>query len=192
MHITSSDPAAAIAIMPQPVDKLAPPSTFRHVFPPSVSCKRRAPALSSHKWPGHRHRRYRRLPGSTRILARCSRSFSPTLVQFSPPSLERVNSIADGDTVADPTLARAHPYDFRIVRIDCDGADRLRRGLIEDRLERTPAVHRLPDAAARRSGENGQAAALLTAETEVIRPLIIADPMLRAGSPDTVPESKRT
>ncbi len=64
-----------------------------------------------------------------------------------------VNPVADRDRIARPCLAAAHPDRIRMRGIDRDGADRLDRVLVEDRLERRASVERLPDAAARRAHE---------------------------------------
>ena len=79
---------AAIDSMPHPVEPFAPASTLRQVWPPSLVLYTPRSSLSSHRWPVAQA--YTVLPslGSTRILAMCSESFSPTFFQFSPPSTD--------------------------------------------------------------------------------------------------------
>src|SRR5438477_7637729 len=60
-----------------------------------------------------------------------------------------VDAIARRDVVARRALARAHPDDLLIVRIDRDRADRTDRLRIEDRREGLPGVGAAPNAAAR-------------------------------------------
>ena len=61
-----------------------------------------------------------------------------------------VDAVADGNGIARPGLASSDPDDLRILRIDLHGSDRLDRLLVEDRLERCPAVLALPHPTARR------------------------------------------
>src|SRR5205814_703137 len=58
---------------------------------------------------------------------------------------------ADGYAVAHPRLAGADPDVLVVRRIDRDRADRLRRLVVKNRLEREAGIGRLPDAAARRA-----------------------------------------
>src|ERR1017187_12607 len=51
-----------------------------------------------------------------------------------------VDAVADGDAVAQPAFAGAHPYDFRVGGIDGDRADGLHVGEIEHGLESGSAV----------------------------------------------------
>src|SRR5262245_36265547 len=74
------------ASIAQPVDWFAPASTLFHVVPPSVVRYTPPAALSFHRCPVAQARTVLPLRGSTMILAMCSESFSPTFVQFSPPS----------------------------------------------------------------------------------------------------------
>src|SRR5207245_2139517 len=69
-----------------------------------------------------------------------------------------INAVTDGDAVPDPALTRAGPDNFGIRGIDCYGANGLHIRAIENGLERCAAVDRLPDAAARRSDEDGEPA----------------------------------
>ena len=104
-----------------------------------------------------------------------------------------VDAVADRDAVARPRLAGADPDRLRVGRIDGDGADRLHRLLVEHRLERGAAVDRLPHAAA--GGADVDASVLppsCTAASAAMRPLIAAEPMLRAPRPEMVSESTFT
>src|SRR5205085_1469993 len=65
-----------------------------------------------------------------------------------------INAVADRHAVARPAFAGADPDVLRIFRIERDGADRLHRLLVEDRLVTGPAVFRFPDAAAGRADED--------------------------------------
>src|ERR1035438_200030 len=76
------------AIMAQPLEPFAPARTFFQVLPPSVVWKTPRSSLSSHKCPVAQASTSLLSVGFTRILAMCSLSFSPTLVQFSPPSVD--------------------------------------------------------------------------------------------------------
>ena len=69
--------------------------------------------------------------------------------------------------------------------MDCTGG-------VEDGLEGGAAVDRFPDAAAGRGGEDGEAAHRHGGVTAAMRPLIAAEPMLRAGRPEMVPASNLT
>src|SRR6266403_1036834 len=73
---------------PQPVEPFAPASTFFHVLPPSVVLKTPRSSLSFQRWPVAQTSTVLPLLGSTEIFAMCSASFSPTLLQFSPPSVD--------------------------------------------------------------------------------------------------------
>ena len=59
-----------------------------------------------------------------------------------------VNTIADGDAVARPSLARAYPDILRIRGIDRDRPDRLYRLFVEDGFESGATVTGFPHAAA--------------------------------------------
>ncbi len=67
-----------------------------------------------------------------------------------------VDSVADRDAVARPRFARADPDVLRILGIERDGADRLHRLLVEDRLVARPAILGFPNAAAGRSDVKGE------------------------------------
>ena len=67
-----------------------------------------------------------------------------------------VDPVADRDGVAHPGLAGADPDGVGMGGIDRDGADRLRRLLVEDRLEGRAAVLGLPHAAARPRRRRGR------------------------------------
>ena len=72
-----------------------------------------------------------------------------------------VDAVADRHAVAHPALARPDPDRLGVLGIDRDRADRLHRLLVEHRLERGAAVHRLPHAAARRADIHGETIALV-------------------------------
>src|SRR5882762_9731382 len=76
------------AIMAQPLEPFAPARTFFQVLPPSVVWYTPRSSLSSHKCPKAQTSTSFPSPGFTRILAMCSLSFRPILVQFSPPSVD--------------------------------------------------------------------------------------------------------
>ena len=58
-----------------------------------------------------------------------------------------VNSVAHGEIRPLQTLAARHVDDVRIGRSDRDGANRLRRLIVKDRIPRAAVVSRLPNAA---------------------------------------------
>ena len=103
-----------------------------------------------------------------------------------------VDAIADRDAVARPGFAGTDPDVLRIRGINRDRADGLHVGLDRRRLEGRAAVDRFPDAAAGRADEDGDACRLDHGVTAAMRPLMVAEPMLRAGSPEIVPESNFT
>src|SRR6185312_4041985 len=72
-----------------------------------------------------------------------------------------VHAVANGHAVAHPALTAAYPNVLRVCRIDGNGANRLHVGLIEDRFEAAASIHRLPHAAAGRSGKDGQASVIV-------------------------------
>ena len=72
-----------------------------------------------------------------------------------------IDAVPDGDAVANPAFAAAHPDNFGIGGVDGDGADGLHRGVIEHRFETGAGVDRFPDAAAGGSGEHGEASAVI-------------------------------
>src|SRR5262245_2470948 len=76
------------ASIAQPVDGFVPASTLDHVFPPSVVRYTPPAVLSFHRCPVAHASTVLPLRGSTMIFAMRSESFSPTLVQFSPPSVD--------------------------------------------------------------------------------------------------------
>src|SRR5690349_22103233 len=79
---------ADMASIEQPVERFAPASTLFHVLPPSVLRKTPPVSESFQRWPVAHASTLLLLRGSTRILAMCSESLRPTLVQFSPPSVD--------------------------------------------------------------------------------------------------------
>src|SRR2546428_3332881 len=100
-----------------------------------------------------------------------------------------VDAVSDGNGIARPGLAGPDPDDLGVPGIDLYRSDRLDRLLVEDRLERRAAVLALPHPAARRGNvEQGLAATLRPAIAEM-RPLMVAEPMLRALSPEMTPAS---
>src|SRR5436190_5557763 len=60
-----------------------------------------------------------------------------------------VHPVADRDMAADPRLTRPRPHDVRVRWSDGEGADRLHRLVVEDRLPVDAAVRRLPHATRR-------------------------------------------
>ena len=103
-----------------------------------------------------------------------------------------VNAVADRNAIAHPGFAGANPDDFRVRRIDGDRADRLHRLAVENRLEGRAAIHRLPYAAAGRADKDRHPSILFIASSAATRPLMVAEPMLRAGNPEIVAESNFT
>src|SRR5579862_924908 len=183
---------AAIEIIPHPVEPFAPASTFRQVFPPSLVLKTPRSSLSFHRCP--MAQAYTTLPslGSIRILAICSESVSPTFFQFSPPSTDLYTpSPID-------TLLRSQPSplptqtilelegSMATVPVDCTSG-RSKTGLNVVPPLMDFQMPPLADAANTVSRPPS-----LTAVTAAMRPLISAEPMLRAGRAEIVPESYRT
>src|SRR5580700_10186279 len=76
------------AIMAQPLEPFTPARTFFQVLPPSFVWKTPRSSLSSHKCPVAQTSTLLLSFGFTKILAMCSLFFRPTLVQFSPPSVD--------------------------------------------------------------------------------------------------------
>src|SRR6476661_11260741 len=74
-----------------------------------------------------------------------------------------VDAVADGDGITGPAFAGSDPINLRVGRIEGDGADRLDRLLVEQRLERRSAVFRLPHAARGRAHEQGNLAVFFLA-----------------------------
>ena len=101
-----------------------------------------------------------------------------------------VDAVADRNAVARPRFARADPDVLRVLRIERDRADRLHRLLVEDRPVMRSAVFRFPNAAAGRADEERDFArtALAFAAMAETRPLMVAEPMLRAPRPEMVAE----
>src|SRR5579863_4816875 len=77
-----------MANRPHPVEPFAPARTLFQVLPPSLVLKTPRSSLSFHRCPVAQTRTLLPSVGSTRILAMCSLSLGPTLVQFSPPSVD--------------------------------------------------------------------------------------------------------
>src|SRR5580692_10822217 len=75
-------------IMAHPLEAFVPARTFFQVLPPSLVWKTPRSSLSFHRCPVAQTSTSLPSPGFTRILAMCSLSFRPTLVQFSPPSVD--------------------------------------------------------------------------------------------------------
>src|SRR5262249_17370841 len=112
-----------------------------------------------------------------------------------------VDAVADRHAVAHPAFTAAGPDDLRIGWIDGQRADRLHARLIEHRTEAAAAIHRLPPSPTFRDFHTPPLAPpaktvsrplSLKAVTAATRPLIVAEPIFRAGSPEMVPASKRT
>ena len=97
-----------------------------------------------------------------------------------------VDAVADGDAVARPGFAGAGPDGLRVRRIDGDGADGLHRLSSKTGLKVVPPFtdfHTPPLAAPTKTR---QAAVFVDGVTAAMRPLIVAEPMLRAGRPEIV------
>ena len=71
-----------------------------------------------------------------------------------------VNSVANRDAIARPRLSRAHPNSFRVRWINRHRSDRLHTFAVEHRLIGGAAINRLPNSAAGRSDEDGNASVL--------------------------------
>ena len=102
-----------------------------------------------------------------------------------------VNAIADRDAVAHPRFAGAHPDDLRIGRINGDRTNRLHAFASKTGLKVVPPLtdfHTPPLAAPAKTVMRPFSS---TASTAAMRPLIVAEPILRAGKPDTVAASNR-
>src|ERR1022692_3459257 len=170
------------AIMAQPLEPFAPARTFFQVLPPSVVWKTPRSSLSSHRCPVAQTSTSLLSVGFTRIFAICSLSFSPTFVQFSPPSIDLYTPSPTD------TLLRVHAsplptqtiFEFEgsiaTAPIDCTSS-RSNTGLYV--VPPFTDFHTPP---------------LAAPTNTVMRPLsstASSEPMLRAGNPDTVAESKR-
>ena len=104
--------------------------------------------------------------GSTMaIMPMCSDSFSPTFFQLAPPSVGLVDAVAERDAALAVVLTGAGPDDVRVVRIEPQAADRVRRLAVEHRLPGRAAVGGLPDAA--RGGGREVALGVLGVDREV-------------------------
>src|SRR5271166_2383629 len=130
-------------------------------------------------------------PGFTRILAMCSLSFKPTLVQFSPPSVDLYTPLPTETlfrTQASPVPTQTI-FEFEgsiaTAPIDC-ASSRSNTGLYV--VPPLTDFHNPPLAAPTNTVMRPSSS---TASTAAMRPLIAAEPMFRAGNPETVAASKR-
>src|SRR5580658_9558648 len=122
----------------------------------------------------------------------CSLSFRPTFVQFSPPSVD-LYTPSPTDTLLrvqpspEPTQT-VFEFDGSIATapIDCTSS-RSNTGL--NVVPPFTDFHTPPLAAPTNKVMRPSSS---TASTAAMRPLMVADPMFRAGNPETVAESKRT
>ena len=112
------------------------------------------------------------MPGSASqhvvAVARIHQNLGDVLAVFQPnvrpvlPAIRRlVNPVAHRHTIARPRLARPHPNNFRVRRIDRHRANRLHIFPVEYRLVGRAAVHRLPHSAACRAHKHRDAAVFL-------------------------------
>ena len=69
-----------------------------------------------------------------------------------------VHAVTDGNAVPGPTLARANPYIFGVLRIERDRANGLHRLLVKHRMITCSAVIRFPNTAAGRTNDEGNLA----------------------------------
>src|ERR1700730_10213818 len=179
------------AIMAQPLEALAPARTFFQVLPPSLVWKTPRSSLSSHRCPRAQTSTSLLSPGFTRILTMCSLSLRPMLVQFSPPSVD-LYTPSPTETLlrvqASP-LPTQTVFEFdgstATAPIDCTSS-RSNTGLnvLPPFTDfQTPPRAAPPNTVGRLSPPPASAAAP--------RPLMVAEPMFRAGKPETVAESKR-
>src|SRR6267154_5900589 len=121
----------------------------------------------------------------------CSLSLSPTLVQFSPPSVD-LYTPSPTDTLlrVQPSPLPTHTvFEFEgsiaTAPIACTSS-RSNTGL--NVVPPFTDFHTPPLAA---PTNNVMRPSSSTASTAAMRPLMVAEPMFRAGSPDTVAASKR-
>src|SRR5208282_1923884 len=179
------------AIMAQPLEPFTPARTFFQVLPPSLVWKTPRSSLSSQRCPVAQASTSLLSFGSTRILAMCSLSFRPTLVQFSTPSVDLYTPSPTD------TLLRNHAspvpthtiFEFEgsiaTAPINCTSS-RSNTGLYV--VPPLTDFHTPPLAAPTNTVMRPFSS---TASTAAMRPLIVAEPMFRAGNPETVAESKR-
>src|ERR1700733_8486970 len=179
------------AIMAQPLASFTPARHFFHLLPPSLVWKTPRSSLSSHKCPVAQASTSLPSFGFTRILAMCTLSFRPTFVQFSPPSVD-LYTPSPTDTLlrvqASPEPTQTiFEFDGSIATapIDCTSS-RSNTGLyvVPPFTDfQTPPLAAPMKTVIRPSSS--------TASTAAMRPLMVAEPMFRAGNPETVAASKR-
>src|ERR1700686_623881 len=181
-----------MASIPQPVEPLAPARTFFQVLPPSDVLKTPRSSLSFQTWPVAQARMLLLSWGSMRILAMCSESFKPMLVQFSPPSVD----LYMPSPIETLFLVHASPEPTQTILefegsmatdpIDCtDWRSNTGLKVVPPFTDfQTPPLA-APTNTVRRPFS-------LTAATAATRPLMVAEPMLRAGNPEIVAASNFT
>src|SRR6202035_2279610 len=152
-----------VASIPQPVEPLAPARTFFQVLPPSDVLKTPRSSLSFQTWPVAQARMLLLSWGSMRILAMCSESFKPMLVQSSPQPTKTILEF-------EGSMATA-PMDWTDWRSNTG-------------LKVVPPFtdFQTPPLAAPTNTVRRPFSA--TAATAATRPLMVAEPILRAGKPE--------
>src|ERR1700722_1345592 len=178
-----------MASRPHPEEPFVPARTLFHDLPPSFVLKTPRSSLSSHRCPVAQTSTFLPSVGSIKILAMCSLSFRPTLIQFSPPSVDLYTPSPTD------TLLRTHdsPVPTQTVfvlegsiataPIDCTSS-RSNPGLYV--VPPFTDFHTPPLADPTNTVILPSCS---TASRAAIRPLMVAEPMLRAGNPDTVAAS---
>src|SRR5579864_2695052 len=175
----------------QPDEPFAPANTFFQVLPPSEVLKTPRSSLSSHKCPVAQTSTVLPSLGSIRIFAMCSLSFRPTLVQFSPLSVD-LYTPSPTETLlrvqASPVPTHTvFGFEGSIATAPMDWtSSRSKTGLKV--VPPFTDFHTPPLAAPTKRVRRPSCS---TASTAAMRPLMVAEPMLRVGSPDTVAASKR-
>src|SRR3984893_15408513 len=179
------------AIMAQPLEPFTPTRTFFHVLPPSLVWKTPRSSLSSHKCQVAQARTSLTSFGFTRILAMCWLSFRSTFVKCSPPSFDLyppppTDTLWRVQASPEPTQT-IFEFDGSIATapIDCTSS-RSNTGL--NVVPPFTDFHTPPLAAPTNSVMRPSSS---TPSTAAMRPLMVADPILRAGNPETVAESNR-
>ena len=99
-----------------------------------------------------------------------------------------VNTVADRNRVPRPGFTGPDPNRFWIFWIDRNGADGLRRFFVKNWFICRAAICRFPYASGCSADIDREAFPSWIASMAAIRPLIVAEPMLRAPSPEIVSE----
>src|SRR6476659_5584736 len=175
--------------MPQPVDAFTPASTLLQVLPPSLLLNTPPPWLSANAPPVAHTRTSLAFFGFTRILAMCSESFRPTFMKFSPPSVD-LYTPSPTETLLRIQLSPVPTHRFlwsegstATAPMDCAPA------WSNTGLKVVPPFTDFqtpPLAAPTKTVSRSLSRTAVTAE---IRPLMVAEPMLRAGRPEMAPAS---